>query len=599
MFIPISKVDEARRLVYGIATAEVPDKSDEIFDYDSSKPFYKEWSDGIAAATDGKSLGNVREMHSNIAAGKLTQIEFDDEAKQIEVCAKVIDDATWNKVVEGVLTGFSHGGSYERRWTDPNNPKLKRYTAKPSELSLVDNPCVPTATFEYIKADGSVEMRKFITPSNEDSMTTADKGGAAAADNTQPAADAGTDEALLKAAGEAEANGKATDDQKALLAKSGPKIETVKDGKPVKPSAAPMQKWVGSDGQTFDTKREAEIHNLELEKQAELAPAMAKMNALLNDAKPEEKDVVVEKSAATEERLEPAKPEEKAAETISPEKTEKSVKAPLKKGLYGIGQLASILSDINNFMSCAEYEAISEKDDSSIPGQVKAWLKQGAALLNAYCAEETAELFDDEDVEILEMAAKMDAPKAAALAKHVGNAKLKAELEKAGARHSKTDKEALMDLHKSACDHVEAIEKCFKGMGVMPEDSDEDKGAQKMAKLLDLLADEKLEKAALTDLIKKTNTTLEKAADRIEGLEKSKSELAERVENLERQPAAGKGHVKAISKAQDSGGTGDGKATPEKVVDDLSKLSQEERAFVLMKGALSNPVSVVRTVSAK
>jgi len=30
-----------------------------------------------------------------------------------------------------------------------------------SEVSLVDNPAVPTATFEVIKQDGSIECRKF------------------------------------------------------------------------------------------------------------------------------------------------------------------------------------------------------------------------------------------------------------------------------------------------------------------------------------------------------------------------------------------------------------------------------------------------------
>jgi hypothetical protein len=73
LLIPISKIDSAKRLVYGIATSETLDKSGEIFDYDSSKPFYEAWSKEISNATNGKSLGNVREMHSSIAAGKLTQ----------------------------------------------------------------------------------------------------------------------------------------------------------------------------------------------------------------------------------------------------------------------------------------------------------------------------------------------------------------------------------------------------------------------------------------------------------------------------------------------------------------------------------------------
>ena len=38
LFVPIRKVDEEQRLVYGLATEEVVDKSDEIMDYATSKP---------------------------------------------------------------------------------------------------------------------------------------------------------------------------------------------------------------------------------------------------------------------------------------------------------------------------------------------------------------------------------------------------------------------------------------------------------------------------------------------------------------------------------------------------------------------------------
>lgn len=161
IFIPITKVDVAARCVYGIATAETVDKSGEIMDYDSTLPYYKAWSDEMHKASGGKSYGNVREMHSSIAAGKLTSINFDDVKKQVDVCAKIVDDSTWNKVLEGVLTGFSHGGEYIKRWKDKDDATKTRYTAKPAELSVVDNPCLGEATFEMIRSDGSTEMVKF------------------------------------------------------------------------------------------------------------------------------------------------------------------------------------------------------------------------------------------------------------------------------------------------------------------------------------------------------------------------------------------------------------------------------------------------------
>ena len=164
LFIPITKVDVAQRLVHGTLSEEVPDKSGEILDYESSKPAFQEWSQQFHTASGGKSLGNVRVMHGNIAAGKLTDIFFDDDNKRIEGVAKVVDDDAWNEVLEGVYTGFSIGGGYTRRWPDPQNPGLMRYTPTLSEVSLVDNPAVPTATFSVIKQDGSTELRRFSLP---------------------------------------------------------------------------------------------------------------------------------------------------------------------------------------------------------------------------------------------------------------------------------------------------------------------------------------------------------------------------------------------------------------------------------------------------
>ncbi len=175
IFVPITKIDAAQRLVYGVVTAEKPDVMGEVCDYASTKPFYQKWSQTFASATDGKSLGNLRAMHGSVAAGKLIEIAFNDEAKQVEICGKVVDDAEWQKVEEGVYTGFSQGGRYLKRWPDPDEPALMRYTAEPLEVSLVDHPCLPEATFAVIKADGSMELRKFESgaPSDTKSLTQA------------------------------------------------------------------------------------------------------------------------------------------------------------------------------------------------------------------------------------------------------------------------------------------------------------------------------------------------------------------------------------------------------------------------------------------
>lgn len=159
LFVPITKIDEEKREVHGTLTQEIIDRDGEILDYDSSKPLFEKWSAYFAEQTNGKSVGNLRAMHRNVSAGKLTQIDFDDATKKINIVAKVIDDAEWAKCVEGVYTGFSAAGRVVKQWRDKTGNR--RYTADPYEASLADFPCVPTATFSYMKTGGAIESRAF------------------------------------------------------------------------------------------------------------------------------------------------------------------------------------------------------------------------------------------------------------------------------------------------------------------------------------------------------------------------------------------------------------------------------------------------------
>ena len=149
LFVPLSKIDEEQKLVYGVAISETPDRQDEILDYEGSKPYFRAWSESVCKDSGGVSLGNVREMHQLSAVGTVKDIEFNDGEKRIEICVKVADDGAWKKVVERVYTGFSIGGKYAKTWQDG---KLTRYIADPSEISFVDRPAVPDAVFEMVKA---------------------------------------------------------------------------------------------------------------------------------------------------------------------------------------------------------------------------------------------------------------------------------------------------------------------------------------------------------------------------------------------------------------------------------------------------------------
>lgn len=159
-FAPISKINKKTREVHGILALEVRDKEGEIMDYNDSKQYFIEWSDGIKKASGGKSVGNLREMHQPIVAGKFTAMSFDDENKRIPVIAKVSNDKSWQKVLDGELNGFSIYGDPIYRKRDKVN-KAIRYAVKPVEGSLVDNPAMYGADFTLIKEDGEEIVAKF------------------------------------------------------------------------------------------------------------------------------------------------------------------------------------------------------------------------------------------------------------------------------------------------------------------------------------------------------------------------------------------------------------------------------------------------------
>ena len=159
MNIPLLKADESLHEVWGRATQEIIDRAGEIMDYETSKPLFQAWSEDFAKRTNGKSYGAIREQHdSKKAVGKIVEpLSFSDSDKAIDIHVKVVDENTWRKVSESVLTAFSIGGAYEKTWTDEEGNF--RYTARPTEISLVDEPCCNAAVIQFVKADGTIEEK--------------------------------------------------------------------------------------------------------------------------------------------------------------------------------------------------------------------------------------------------------------------------------------------------------------------------------------------------------------------------------------------------------------------------------------------------------
>lgn len=159
-FFILEKMDPFLGIAVGVMCAEEIDHDKEILDYFGSKPYIQAWSDSQREASKGLSKGNVRLQHdAKRPVGLLKDLTFDDASLKVRVAAQIVDENARNLLATGVLTGFSIGGDYVKR--TPMAGGIVKYIANPSEVSVCDRPCSPNATFSAVKADGSMELRKF------------------------------------------------------------------------------------------------------------------------------------------------------------------------------------------------------------------------------------------------------------------------------------------------------------------------------------------------------------------------------------------------------------------------------------------------------
>ena len=511
-FLPLTKADAAQRLVWGTAALEVADKSGEIMDYATAKPAFEKWSAEIAAASGGKSLGNVRLMHGKTAVGKIVEMTFDDVLKKIDVCVKVVDDGCWKLVEEGVLSAFSIGGGYAKKWVDATNKMLKRYTPALSELSLVDNPCIPGATISLVKADG-VE---------EEVVIRAD-GTLAKAD--EPDAEDDVEAALAAALHKAKDPKKPYGD----VAYADPE-----DGKyPIDTAAHIRAAW--------------SYVNM---------PKNAKM---LGDKAEAVKDRIV---AAWKDKIDKAGPPSIEKMALFGEDPAKSMKlvaairdASLEKGFYTISSLASAMSRFSDIAESVIYEERSEQDtDSMLPQAALDIMAQMRTFLVEMVNEETAEFMQGCervggdmiallapicDPDLMEMAA-------AAVQLHKADTDL---MEKIGAK-----------ISGSNMKHVQAAHDHMAMMGAKCDSDNCDKAADAESLL-------KAENARLKKAIRTATAAIEAGTVEKTELAKKFDEISDRLAKIENQPAPAKGIVfdrmtKADEMADAPGA--DPKATPDR-----------------------------------
>lgn len=168
--VPITKIDREKRLVSGFATLDNIDKQGHLVLPEASQKAFDRFR------------GNIREMHMPLAVGRMVGFRrdtlYDEETQKtyegIYVTARVSKGAqdTWEKVLDGTLSGFSIGGyllEREDAYDEEGNKYqiIKDYELV--ELSLVDNPANQLANvFSIQKVNGSLEVTGFAIEDDTD-----------------------------------------------------------------------------------------------------------------------------------------------------------------------------------------------------------------------------------------------------------------------------------------------------------------------------------------------------------------------------------------------------------------------------------------------
>ena len=463
IFARITKVDEQTGKVYGRAVQEVVDRSGEIFDYETSKPNFAKWSEDAAKATDGKSVGNVRAMHGKVAAGKLTEITFNDAEKAIDVCAEVVDPVEREKCLKGVYTGFSIGGRYGKKWADEVNKSVNRYTAEPTEISLVDLPCVPTAQFTVVKADGAEELRKFETTMGD--VEALAKWVESLPDDQR--------EALAKIAKRPDVDPKDGADKYGNVEYADPKNKKYPLDTPKHIKAAWSYIHMPKNAAKYSSEDAAAI-------KSKIAAAWKKEFG----KDPDEAEKMLTAQAERLAKNTNAVPLAAAISALTDYKPE------LEKGLWCVAQFAGVLEQLACMADGVDWEEESEGDDSTLPAQMRAALKPLAQAFLAMAEEETDEALHGKmnDDASLELAAKGD-------------------LAKVGRKHTKATREhhaAIRGHLDKAKEHLDALQ------ADDPANADDDDEAQKLAKAADDLQKVTAERDGLAQKLASVTSELAK-----------------------------------------------------------------------------------------
>jgi hypothetical protein len=162
--IPFTKVNRENRTVSGFATLDNVDQTGDVVTAEASIKAFE------------KFRGNLREMHQSIAVGKVVSFKpetyYDQKSQNfyngVYVTSYISKGAqdTWEKVLDGTLSGFSIGGKIKESDNEINKSTgesvrfIKDYDL--IELSIVDSPANELCNIFSIEKVGGKMIYKGI-----------------------------------------------------------------------------------------------------------------------------------------------------------------------------------------------------------------------------------------------------------------------------------------------------------------------------------------------------------------------------------------------------------------------------------------------------
>jgi hypothetical protein len=164
--IPFTKVNRENRTVSGFATLDNVDQTGDVVTAEASVKAFESFR------------GNLREMHQSIAVGKVVSFKpetYYDQKSQtfyngVYVTSYISKGAqdTWEKVLDGTLSGFSIGGKIKESDNEVNKATgqsvrfIKDYDLV--ELSIVDSPANELCNiFSIEKVNGQMVYKGIAT----------------------------------------------------------------------------------------------------------------------------------------------------------------------------------------------------------------------------------------------------------------------------------------------------------------------------------------------------------------------------------------------------------------------------------------------------